>query len=45
LIINIDKYEDEDNTQASTSKREKQPKEAAKAEAVKGIEEDQPKLA
>jgi hypothetical protein len=42
LIINIDKSEDEDNTQASRRKRAKQPKEVAKAEAVKGIEEDQP---
>jgi hypothetical protein len=42
LIINIDKSEDEDNTQDSRRKREKQPKEAAKDEEFKCIKEDQP---
>jgi hypothetical protein len=42
LIINIDKSKDEDSTQVSRSKRAKQPKEVAKTEADKGIEEDQP---
>jgi hypothetical protein len=41
LIINIYKSEDEDITQSSRRKREKQPKGVAKDEAVKGIEEDQ----
>jgi hypothetical protein len=43
LIINIDKFEDEDNTQASRSKRARQKKEVAKVEAVKSIEEDKPR--
>jgi hypothetical protein len=42
FIISIDKSKDQDITQASRRKRSKQPKEVAKVEAIKCIEEDQP---